>query len=184
MPRLSVSGPPGAAQAAKEAAQSLRAPASSGLGVRALSAGSAVGAHVRDEGVVCSSFGGRCGCPLPCGFDEPAVSDPVPNRSSHGVVGGNKNRNGYQQQHGQCEQRLPLGVGLHLRDESREVRVHSFPPQKSNLDASGMRLVRKGGVVRFRGGATARVAVVRLGQFATEVGHALTHVCRDVEVVA
>jgi hypothetical protein len=44
--------------------------------------------------------------------------------------------------------------------------VHGVPPKKSNLDATGMRIVRKGCVVEYpKSGCTARVVRVRLGQF-------------------
>ena len=41
---------------------------------------------------------------------------------------------------------------------------------KSNLDSSGLRIVRKGSVVRFRGGSVAVVARVRGGRFWTVTG--------------
>jgi hypothetical protein len=66
-----------------------------------------------------------------------------------------------------------------------EARNHLSPRKKSNLDASGMRLVRKGAVVMFRGGFTARVARVRLGHFYTElgIGSRFEWPCRYVQVI-
>jgi hypothetical protein len=62
---------------------------------------------------------------------------------------------------------------------------HGRPPQLSNLDATGMRLVRKGAVVMFRGGFTTRVARVRLGHFYTElgIGSRFDWPCRYVQVI-
>lgn len=58
---------------------------------------------------------------------------------------------------------------------------------KSNLDSSGLRIVRKGSVVRFRGGSTASVARVRMGAFWTatgaSVGSDCFHHCCVVDVV-
>lgn len=42
-------------------------------------------------------------------------------------------------------------------------------PTRSNLDATGRVLVRRGCLVRFVSGAVARVAVVRLGYFVPDV---------------
>lgn len=39
----------------------------------------------------------------------------------------------------------------------------------SNVDCSGRRIVKRGAVVEFPGGATARVSRVRLGVFVTDV---------------
>lgn len=48
---------------------------------------------------------------------------------------------------------------------------------KSNLDSSGLRIVRKGSVVRFFGGSTAKVARVRGGRFWTVTGASLGSDC-------
>jgi hypothetical protein len=56
---------------------------------------------------------------------------------------------------------------LQYADSSQgEASVHFSPLKKSNLDATGMRIVRKGCVVEYpKSGCTARVVKVRLGQF-------------------
>lgn len=59
------------------------------------------------------------------------------------------------------------------------------PLKHSNLDCSGLRVVRRGSVVEFPGGATARVARVRLGQFwPAGLGRMSFSDCRSVRVVA
>ena len=57
------------------------------------------------------------------------------------------------------------------------------PSRVSNLDLTGMRIVKRGCVVEFPGGSTARVARVRLGYFFADVAPA-PHPCRSVRVVA
>lgn len=58
---------------------------------------------------------------------------------------------------------------------------------QANLDSSGLRMVRKGSVVRFFGGSTAVVARVRLGRFWTVTGASLGsdcfHHCTLVDVL-
>lgn len=58
----------------------------------------------------------------------------------------------------------------------------------SNLDSTRMRIVKRGCVVEFPGGATARVARVRSGLFYTDVRVSGTgfcfHPCRIVRVIA
>lgn len=79
--------------------------------------------------------------------------------------------------------RVPLAVDSGLGVCTLPWAVSS----KSNLDSSGVRLVRKGVSVRFRGGCTARVSRVRMGVFWTTTGAALGsdcfHHCCVVEVV-
>lgn len=53
----------------------------------------------------------------------------------------------------------------------------------SNLDSTRRRVVKRGCVVEFPGGCTARVARVRLGFFCADVATAL-HPCSSVKVVA
>lgn len=64
----------------------------------------------------------------------------------------------------------------------------STPPKLSNLDCTGMRVVKRGCVVEFPGGATATVARVRLGIFYTDARVSGTgfrfHPCRLVRVIA
>ena len=60
-------------------------------------------------------------------------------------------------------------------------------PWKSNLDQTRTRIVKRGCVVQFRGGATARVSAVRLGAFWTDARVSESHkqyLCSDVRVVA
>lgn len=61
-------------------------------------------------------------------------------------------------------------------------------PVRSNLDCTGRQIVRKGRIVQFASGATARVAVVRLGYFVPDVlpqgkRHFSATPCNDVRVV-
>jgi hypothetical protein len=57
--------------------------------------------------------------------------------------------------------------------------------QKSNLDCTRRRAVKKGCVVQFRGGATVRVQRVRLGLFWTECSHFDTFfTCAEVKVLS
>lgn len=53
----------------------------------------------------------------------------------------------------------------------------------SNLDSTRRTIVRRGCVVEFPGGCTARVARVRLGFFCADVATAF-HPCSSVKVVA
>lgn len=62
--------------------------------------------------------------------------------------------------------------------------------RRSNLDSTGLRLVRRGSVVRFPGGATCRVSRVRCGVFAADLPASVVgvkagrvHLCGSVEVV-
>lgn len=59
----------------------------------------------------------------------------------------------------------------------------SKPLQKSNLDSTGRAIVKRGCVVQFPGGATARVARVRAGNFFPETCKCMT-ACDFVRVIA
>lgn len=70
--------------------------------------------------------------------------------------------------------------------------------KKSNFDSTGLRVVKRGCVVEFPGGATARVTRVRLGRFHVDVpasglsafvarigaGNWFVHSCGSVRVVS
>lgn len=62
-------------------------------------------------------------------------------------------------------------------------------PTRSNLDITGTRRVCKGCLVRFPGGAVAKVAAVRLGWFVPDVlpkgarHFTKSAACNDVEVI-
>lgn len=58
-----------------------------------------------------------------------------------------------------------------------------IPSKFSNLDCSGLRIVKRGCVVEFPGGATARVTRVRNGQF-WHCGRFSFTPCRSVRVIA
>lgn len=65
----------------------------------------------------------------------------------------------------------------------------AVPGQKagtpSNLDCTGLRIVKRGSVVQFSSGATCRVARVRLGQFwPCGLGRMSFTDCRSVRVIA
>lgn len=55
-------------------------------------------------------------------------------------------------------------------------------PKLSNLDCTRRAVVKKGCVVQFETGATARVSVVRVGYFRT-VHNIAQHACSRVKVV-
>ncbi len=60
-------------------------------------------------------------------------------------------------------------------------------PKRSNLDSTRRRAVKKGCVVQFPGGATARVARVRMGLFWADVpipSGMPSHLCMCVRVVS
>lgn len=74
---------------------------------------------------------------------------------------------------------LSVGALVGKSDGSRPVRA-------SNLDSTGTRVVRKGCVVEFPGGATGRVTKVLTGHFwhdGCHTAYSYTR-CRDVRVVA
>lgn len=79
-------------------------------------------------------------------------------------------------------QRQAGKVSLHRAD------VHKSPfSKRSNLDCTGMRLVRKGCAVKFFGGARARVVRVRLGMLWTDAAvgprSKRCHWCESVRVL-
>jgi hypothetical protein len=79
-------------------------------------------------------------------------------------VGGHAYDGEHYQERQERDKGLSRHFGLDLPLQGLE--VHRSPPKKSNLDATGMRIVRKGCVVEYpKSGCTARVVKVRLGQF-------------------
>lgn len=62
----------------------------------------------------------------------------------------------------------PALPGQSARDLKRE---------RSNLDVTGTRLVKRGVVVQWPGGFTAKVVRVRMGAFATSAGWSFTPCC-------
>jgi hypothetical protein len=145
------------------------APVASGRGGCALSA---VSAHVRQG---CSAGN------MSNAGEQAGLVYPVSDRCSNDVVQDQH----CDDEHGDFHRCNPEGRPRQLHLESRD--VHKSPSlKKSNLDASGTRVVRKGSVVEFRGGARGTVTKVRLGHF----WHGGCHTrcsyeqCADVRVVA
>lgn len=66
---------------------------------------------------------------------------------------------------------------------ARQVAPRPGVSTSSNLDSTRMRVVKRGCVVEFPGGSTARVARVRLGYFCADVAAAF-HPCHLVRVVS
>lgn len=92
------------------------------------------------------------------------ITDAVSHPASDGPVQGPCADGKYHYQHEKANQGLSVQSGLYL--SLPRLDVHGSSPKKSNLDATGTRLVRKGCVVEYPlSGCTARVVKVRSGQF-------------------
>lgn len=66
---------------------------------------------------------------------------------------------------------------------ARQVAPRPGVSTPSNLDSTRRAIVKRGCVVEFPGGCTARVARVRLGYFCSDVATA-SHPCSSVRVVS
>lgn len=84
----------------------------------------------------------------------------------------------------------PYGVSQGFKGATSPVARQAAPRpgvSTSNLDCTRMRVVKRGSLVEFPGGATTRVARVRLGVFFPECrlsAEGFPHLCSSVRVIA
>lgn len=121
-----------------------------------------ISAHVGQRGGLGVDLGAGCSASL--ALDQAGFSDAIAYRGFDHKVG-DPNSDDEAQQLKSCR---PDGQPGHFSLKGSD--VHASPSVKnSNLDATGMRLVRRGCVVEFpHTGVRARVVKVRMGEFWTD----------------